>query len=227
MKSNKTLKIVFLFALQTIVAQNLKDSPWHITADAIDPNNYYGITLANGMVGMVSAPEPFKVGEVILNGVYDQYQRGRVSNILKTFSHMNMHLEIDQRRVGPNDIVGYKQQLNMKTAQLLTEFQVPKKVKVKQTMMALRHLPYSSMAIVEITALDDIQITPINYISAPDHIADIRNYYAEIDRPHVLIPLMTSVGFSPGKKESSDIDFVYLSRATRKRTQNHPRRLGL
>ena len=210
MKSNKTLKIVFLFTLQTIVAQNLKDSPWHITADAIDPNNYYGITLANGMVGMVSAPEPFKVGEVILNGVYDQYQRGRVSNILKTFSHMNMHLEIDQRRVGPNDIVGYKQQLNMKTAQLLTEFQVPKKVKVRQTMMALRHLPYSSMAIVEITAMDDIQITPINYISAPDHIADVRNFYAEIDRPHVLIPLMTSVGFSPGKKKvATSTSFIF------------------
>ena len=209
--NSKRTSIVLYFLLPLMSwAQNLEKSSWHITANAIDPNNYYGITLANGMVGMVSAPEPFKVGEVILNGVYDQYQRGRVSNILKTFSHMNMHLEIDQRRVGPKDITGYKQQLDMRKAQLLTEFQVPQKVKVKQTLMALRQLPYSSMAIVEITALDDIQITPINYINAPDHIADVRNYYAEIDRPHVLIPLMTSVGFSPGKKKvATSTSFIF------------------
>ena len=31
---------------------------------------------------MVSSPQPLQVDEVILNGVYDYYQRGRVSNIL-------------------------------------------------------------------------------------------------------------------------------------------------
>jgi len=34
--------------------------PWKITATKIDPSNYYGITVANGMIGIVSAPEPFK-----------------------------------------------------------------------------------------------------------------------------------------------------------------------
>ena len=202
-----TLLIIFSF-IPSLYGQT--NSPWRITADAINPNDYYGITVANGMVGMVSSPQPFKVEEVILNGVYDQYQRGRVSNILKTFSHMNMHLEIDQRRVGPNDIEGYAQTLDMKKAQLVTQFEVPKKVRVHHTLMSLRQLPYSAMSVIEITALDDVQITPINYITAPDHISDVRNLYAEIDRPHVLIPLMTSVGFSPGKKKvATSTSFIF------------------
>ena len=32
-----------------------------IHAKKIDPNNYYGITVANGMVGLVSSPNPMVV----------------------------------------------------------------------------------------------------------------------------------------------------------------------
>ncbi|MFN0035114.1 MAG: hypothetical protein ACKVUS_08610, partial [Saprospiraceae bacterium] len=55
---------------------------WHIVADNVDPAKYYGITVANGMIGLVSSPEPMKVKDVVLNGAYDNYGRGRVSNIL-------------------------------------------------------------------------------------------------------------------------------------------------
>ena len=39
----------------------LSQDAWKIKADKIDPANYYGITVANGMIGVVSSPEPFKV----------------------------------------------------------------------------------------------------------------------------------------------------------------------
>ena len=53
-------------------------------------------------------------------------------------------------------------------------------------------------------------IPPINFIESPNHISDVRNLYAEIDRPHVLIPLMTSVGFSPGKKTiAASTSFIF------------------
>src|ERR1041385_8629005 len=84
---------------------------WTIEAKNIDPNNYFGVTVANGMVGLVSSPEPMKVRDVVLNGVYDYYQRGRVSNILKTFNHVNMNLEVDGRRIGQKDISNYRQSL--------------------------------------------------------------------------------------------------------------------
>ena len=76
---NKSITLLLLFCTAFLSAQNLKNSPWHIVADDIDPNNYYGVTVVNGMVGMISSPDPLKVKGVILNGVYDYYQRGRVS----------------------------------------------------------------------------------------------------------------------------------------------------
>jgi len=53
----------------SVHGQSHENSPWHIIAKNIDTNNYYGITVANGVVGMVSSPQPLKVEEVILNGV--------------------------------------------------------------------------------------------------------------------------------------------------------------
>jgi len=170
---------------------------WTIVAENIDPNNYYGVTCANGMVGLVSSPEPMKVEDVVLNGVFDYYQRGRVSNILKTFNHVNMNLDVDGHRISQKSIQNYAQSLDMKRAVLTTSFDVGKKVSVKHEMMSLRHLPYTALSIVEITAKQDVMITPMSVIEAPNHLNDVRNYYAEIDRPHVKIPLMTSVGLSP------------------------------
>lgn len=170
---------------------------WEVVADNIDPNNYYGVTLANGMVGIVSSAEPLKVRDVVLNGSYDYYQRGRVSNILKTFNHVNLNLDVDGRRIGRGDISGYRQVLDMKNAALATSFKVGNKASVTSTLMSLRHLPYTALTIVEIIAHEDITVTPMSVLEAPNHLADVRNFYAEIDRPHVTIPLLTSVGMSP------------------------------
>ncbi len=187
------LSITLIFVLQIAIAQ----SAWEVTADKIDPNNYYGVTVANGVTGIVSSPNPMQVADVVLNGTYDYYQRGRVSNILKTFNHVNMELRVDGEGVNKNNIQNYKQTLNMKEAALETSFDFGNKASVKTTMMALRHLPYTAMIMVEIKAKKNITATPISIIEAPNHLQDVRNYYAEIDRPHVLIPLMTSVGLSP------------------------------
>lgn len=192
--------ILFSFTLSYSIAQSSTSSTWEVKAENIDASNYYGVTVANGMVGLVSSPEPMKVKDVVLNGVYDYYQRGRVSNILKTFNHVNMALDVDKHRIGRKNISNYAQTLDMKKAALTTTFDVGDKVSVKHTMMALRHLPFSALTIVEITAKKEVEITPISLIEAPNHLKDVRNYYAEIDRPHVLIPLLTSVAESPSGK---------------------------
>src|SRR5882762_10420144 len=108
-------KVVLLLVLTMpflLKAQNKKE--WVIEANSIDPNNYYGVTVANGMIGLVSSPDPMKVKDVVLNGAYDYYQRGRVSNILKTFNHVNMNLEVDGQRISKSNISNYQQSLNMK-----------------------------------------------------------------------------------------------------------------
>src|SRR6187549_1098095 len=192
------IRLVLLLISVEVFAQD----EWTIEGQNIDPNRYYGVTVANGMVGIVSSAEPLKVKDVVLNGVYDYYQRGRVSNILKTFNHINMNLDVDGQRVGIKEISNYKQALDMKRAALTTTFDVGDKVSVKHTILALRHLPYTAMAMVEIKAKKAVRITPMSVIEAPNHLTDVRNLYSEIDRPHVVIPLLTSVGKSPSGKHT-------------------------
>lgn len=199
-----TMNKLYLFLIISILyitppcfAQN---DAWHVIADKIDPANYYGVTTANGMIGLVSSPDPMRVKDVVLNGAYDNYLRGRVSNILKGFNFVNMNLDVDGRRIGRADISEYKQVLDMRHAELATTYNVGDKLSVSHRLMALRHLPFSALSIVEITAKKDVSITPMSVIEAPEMLQDVRNYYAEIDRPHVLIPLLTSAGKSPSGK---------------------------
>jgi trehalose/maltose hydrolase-like predicted phosphorylase len=194
------ISILFLLATHAYPQQDFVKNPWVVKAKNIDPDNYFGVTVANGMIGMVSSAEPMKVSDVVLNGVYDYYKRGRVSNILKTFNHVNMELEVDGQRINGRTVSGYEQTLDMKEASLKTRFEVEGKAAIEHEMMAVRHLPYTALINVEIRAIQDIRITPISVIEAPDHLQDVRNFYSEIDRPHVTIPLMTSVALSPSGK---------------------------
>ena len=195
-------KILFstLCLFSTLAQAQFDDSPWHIVGKDINPSKYYGVTVANGAIGLVSSPVPMQVKDVILNGAFDTYGRGRVSNILKVFNFMNMNLDLDARRVGPADIANYRQTLDMQKAALTTTFEVGDKLSVKQTVVALRHLPYSALSMVEMTAKKDCEIMPSSFIEAPENLKDVKNLYAEIDRPHALIRLMSSVAKSPTGK---------------------------
>src|SRR5258706_11377986 len=190
----KKIIIAFILLFQWEAGQS--QDLWIVEAKNIDPKNYFGVTVANGQIGLVSSPDPMKVKDVVLNGAYDYYQRGRVSNILKTFNHVNMALDVDGQRVSRSTISNYLQSLDMKNASLTTSFETDK-LSVTHTLMALRHLPYTSLSIVEIKAKKDAKITPMSVIEAPDHLIDVHNLYSEIERPHVTIPLLTSVGKSP------------------------------
>src|SRR4026209_712934 len=110
---------------------------WKIKADKIDPSNYYGVTLANGMIGIVSSPEIFKVKDVVLAGAYDLYGRGRVSNFLKSFNLLNMYLEIDGKRIDTRSASGMQQELDMKKASFTTTFDYSDKTSVTYTYYSL------------------------------------------------------------------------------------------
>lgn len=192
--------VIFLFItsfLQNIISAQ---DPWKIKADAIDPNSYYGITVANGMIGIVSSPEPFKVKDVVLAGAYDLYGRGRVSNFLKSFNLLNMYLEIDGKRISGKDATNMRQELNMQKASFSTQFDYADKSSVSYTYYSLRHLPYTVLMDITITAKKDISITGASVMEAPDALKDVQNYYNEIDRPHVVISLLTSTAKSPTGK---------------------------
>src|SRR5687767_8239256 len=174
--------------------------PWKIKADGIDPNNYYGITVANGMIGIVSSPEPFKVKDVVLAGAYDLYGRGRVSNFLRSFNLLNMYMEINGGRVDSRNVSNMKQELDMKNASFTASFDYGDNSTVSYTYYSLRHLPFTVLMDVTVKAKKDISITGASVMEAPDALKDVQNYYNEIDRPHVVISLLTSSAKSPTGK---------------------------
>ncbi|MEY2638775.1 MAG: hypothetical protein RIR90_257 [Bacteroidota bacterium] len=183
-----------------LVAITVAQDPWKISASNFDPRNYYGITVANGMIGIVSSPEPFKVKDVVLAGAYDQYGRGRVSNFLRSFNLLNMNLDIDGRRVDASTAKNMVQELDMRKAAFTTKFDVGDKASVQYTYYSLRHLPYTVLMDVTITPKKDITIGGASVMEAPDALRDVQNYYNEIDRPHVTISLLTSSAKSPTGK---------------------------
>ena len=188
----------FSFFLTLSAQQNL--DIWKISASKIDASKYYGITVANGMIGIVSSPEPFKVKDVVLAGAYDLYGRGRVSNFLKSFNLLNMQLDIDGRRIGTNEVSNMKQELDMKHANFTTSFDYSDKASITYTYYSLRQLPFTVLMDVTITAKKDITLGTASVMEAPDALKDVQNYYNEIDRPHVVISLLTSSAKSPTGK---------------------------
>ena len=68
------------------------------------------------------------------------------------------------------------------------------------TYYSLRQLPFTVLMDVSVTAKKDINITGASVMEAPDALRDVQNYYNEIDRPHVVISLLTSSAKSPTGK---------------------------
>jgi len=196
-------KTIFIFLVSFISFKNIFSQtidPWKIKADKIDPSNYYGVTVANGMIGIVSSPEPFKVKDVVLAGAYDLYGRGRVSNFLRSFNLLNMYLEVDKKRLDSRSVSNFQQELDMKHANFTSRFDYGDKASVTYTYYSLRHLPYTVLMDISITAKKDIDVTGASVMEAPDALKDVQNYYNEIDRPHVVISLLTSSAKSPTGK---------------------------
>jgi trehalose/maltose hydrolase-like predicted phosphorylase len=201
MKNNYCCFFLFCCILRFPFFSNAQTiDPWIIKADKIDPANYYGVTVANGMIGIVSSLEPFKVKDVVLAGAYDLYGRGRVSNFLRSFNLLNMYLDVDGRRINAGSATNMKQSLDMRQASFSTTFDYSDKGTVSYTYYSLRQLPFTVLMDVTITAKKDMDITGSSVMEAPDALRDVQNYYNEIDRPHVVISLLTSSAKSPTGK---------------------------
>ncbi|MEP6583005.1 MAG: glycoside hydrolase family 65 protein [Ginsengibacter sp.] len=189
-----------MLCLSFFLSHAQKSDTWTIVADKINPSDYYGETVANGVIGIVSSPNVLRCKDVVLNGAYDQYGRGRVSNFLQSFNLVNMNLDIDGHRIENKDATNMKQVLDMKHGSLKTIFDYQDKATVSYTYYALRNLPYTVLVDVTITAKKNVEVIPASVMEAPDALKDVQNYYNEIDRPHVTLSLLSSTAKSPTGK---------------------------
>jgi trehalose/maltose hydrolase-like predicted phosphorylase len=206
MKMSRSLLLLLLLFWVVIYTPTVKgqSTGWTLTAEVSKtPNDpYYGVTMANGMIGIVSSRDPLKVESTVLNGTYDYYGRGRTSNILQGFNFAGLLLDIDGQRISSRNIQEHKQVLHMRNALFESTFKALDKAEVTYRVRALRHLPYTSLIEVEVKALEPLRVRAASEISAPAHLRDVQQRYAVIDRPHVKIPLMTSSANSPTGRHS-------------------------
>ncbi|MDE5662210.1 MAG: glycoside hydrolase family 65 protein, partial [Muribaculaceae bacterium] len=88
---------------------------WKISVDSVQASGYYGITVANGQLGLLSSPEPLQAQRTILGGLYDIYGRGRVNNFVHAVKMLDTDLKIDGTRIRRKKVSDYVQTLDMAT----------------------------------------------------------------------------------------------------------------
>jgi trehalose/maltose hydrolase-like predicted phosphorylase len=111
-----------------------------------------------------------------------------------------MYLDIDGRRIDGKNTANLKQELDMKGARFTCSFDYGDKATVTYSYYALRHLPFTVLMNVEVQAKKDLTLGGSSVMEAPDALRDVQNYYNEIDRPHVVLSLLTSSAKSPTGK---------------------------
>lgn len=173
---------------------------WRIIAKNIDPSNYYGETVANGMLGLVSSPEPMKTSNTVLAESYDKFGRGEVSNFLPGFNFLNVDLCIDGTMVDTGNISDYSQCLDMHEATFSGEFTYLDKASVRYQMASLRQLPFCALMTVDIKPLKDINIRVRNSQELPKGYKSAKMRYEAFKGGHGNFRLLSTEASSPTGK---------------------------
>ena len=194
------MKQYICYILILLATNTFAQDPWNIKTSHINSENYHGVTVANGMMGIVSSSEPLRTSKIILAGSYDKYGRGGVSNFLDGYNMLNLTLSIDGQTIRMDNIDSYTQELDMKESIHRSSFRFGNKAEVTYSFAALRQLPYSAILMVEITPHADIVINATNIHEIPDAFRDGQMYYNEINRKHASVKLMSTKAMSPTKK---------------------------
>jgi trehalose/maltose hydrolase-like predicted phosphorylase len=143
--------------------------PWVIQSGPIDPDHYFGDIVANGMLGITSAPAPFRTGLVLLNGAFDTVAPERGAAMVSGFHFLDLQFSVDGERIERLDQVSnFRQQLHLKEAVFSTTFDVQDKASISCEVRALRQLPHSALLVVTVVAKQPVTISASSLIRAPE-----------------------------------------------------------
>ena len=192
--------ILFLLNYKNANGQQNDNEGWIITAT--NPNNYVGITVANGRVGILPSNEPFKVKSIILNNVFEKESELGVSKIVEAPNFMNMELYVDGELVTNENISDWSQTLNMKDASFSTSFNYKDKIKISYTYYALRNLPYVVLNDVSIEAEKSVKLIVKGFISSSNEFKDEINSFRTLKDLEARMPILQTVSKTKFKKHT-------------------------
>ncbi len=166
------LLVITLSSCQTAPI-GLVHNEWLIGGE-INPNDYHGITLGTGFMGVQPWKEPFSIKQVILNSVYDEDSIWHVSYGIKGLNPFSPEVIIDGVPViSANDM---EQEFDIRNARLNCKFTVPSKARIEYRVTALRNLPFAAMTNVTVTALSDIFVQSSSKVDIPEEYSHFEVY---------------------------------------------------
>jgi protein-glucosylgalactosylhydroxylysine glucosidase len=164
-----------------------KSNEWNLYAT--DRKNYFGVTVANGQIGIVTNDTPLTTKEIILNGVYEASPENGISRIVRGIEFLNLHIKVDNQLIESNNIDNWSQSIAMKEGTSTTNFSFKNKASFQYTILANRALPFSAMALVEVTPTQDIEIEATNYMVVPDELVDAKTNFRILKDNQFLMPV--------------------------------------
>jgi protein-glucosylgalactosylhydroxylysine glucosidase len=186
MNSNFKLLFLVLLASNSFIGQ-IKSDEWHLVATSRE--NYNGVSMANGQIGIVTDDTPLKTKEIILSGVYDGSPENGISRIVRGIEFLNLRLNINNQEIKSGNIDHWNQVISMKEGISTTSFSFKDLATINYSILANRAVPFSAMAIVEITPLKDIEIVANNYMTVPDELKEARSQFRILKDNQYLMPV--------------------------------------
>ncbi|MDG2431233.1 glycoside hydrolase family 65 protein [Flavobacterium sp.] len=184
------LRIVVICSPIALFGQAKADE-WHLFANS--RANYFGVAMANGQIGIVTDDTPLKTKEIILNGVYDGSPENGISRIVRGIEFLNLTLLINKQEIKSDNIANWSQIISMKEGTSTTAFTFKDIALIKYTILANRAIPFSAMAIVEITPYNDVEIELSNFMVVPDELKNPKSQFRILKDNEYTMPVFGTV----------------------------------
>jgi trehalose/maltose hydrolase-like predicted phosphorylase len=209
---NRGMKIKFIAAVvlfvNGIVFSQIKGDEWNLKATSRE--NYFGVAMANGKIGIVTDATPLKTKDIILNGVYEPNPKNGISKIVRGIEFLNVHLSINNEVIDGSNIDHWSQQVAMKEGTSTASFQFKDLAEIKHTILANRVLPYLGMVVVEILPLQDIEIGAFNYMNVPDELKITKSEFRIMKKKDYQIPLFKTTAQTNTRKWNISASTTFL-----------------
>ena len=170
-------KLISILAFLSLALSAAAQEGW--VMETSSRKDYNGATMANGRLGVVTDDRPVTAREIVLAGVFDKEGYNGVSRVARGPVFLNMELTVDGKKVQDRDFEGWSQVFDMKKARLTTNVELKDKASFKYTVLALRHLPYNAMSVVEVTPHKDITLKVENVYGIPEEMSDLQASFGE------------------------------------------------
>ena len=208
--------IIAAAAILSGVAVCAQDSAeaWTLSAKDFSSSKYYGVTAANGTMGLISSPEPLTIGETVLAGVYDHFGRGRVNNFLPNICPVQLEVHLDGSRIRKSNSTDYVQTLDMKNGEFTGRLNC-KGASVEYRYCALRQLSHAAMMEVTITPSSEMMLEARINHNVPSSLHDARMTTNDLAFHHKSEPpftMITTTALSPSEtvKTASSSAFLFI-----------------